>query len=445
MATKRKVDLNTELGGTGTVITGGIISDNDYNSDLTGINGIDIYDQMRKGDATVRATLLSMKLPIISSNWTVEPASEDEQDQEIAEFVDKNLFEDLDMSWPEFLRQALLYLDYGRMVFEKVYTTNVYGQIVLKKLAPRLPQTIYAWEADPGVPGIHQIMPTGGEAKIPMEKLLVLVNEKEGDNWEGISILRSAYKSWYMKDAFYKIDGIAHERQGVGIPYAVVPDGASATDQAEAEEWLKNLRANEQARLKYKKGWEFGFLDAKAGSNRQIMPAIAHHDRQISKNTLAQFLELGATSSGSRSLSEDQSELFLLSLKAVARYIADTITNQVIKQLVDMNFYVEKYPYLKFSNIDKTDVNMLSTALQRITQSGMLTYDPGLERHIRNEMGLPELPEDLKEEKPKEKSTPKPSEDESDDEKLSMTERETLTEKVMTMFEKVDHALTEGK
>ena len=40
-------------------------------------------------------------------------------DKEIADFVDWNLFENMTMTWDDFLRHALLMLPFGFMVFEK--------------------------------------------------------------------------------------------------------------------------------------------------------------------------------------------------------------------------------------------------------------------------------------------------------------------------------------
>jgi len=47
---------------------------------------------------------------------------------------------------------------------------------------------------------------------------------------------------------------------------------------------------------------------------------INHHDRQISKAFLAQFLELGAQKSGSYALSQDQTRLFTLGLEYITTH-----------------------------------------------------------------------------------------------------------------------------
>lgn len=81
---------------------------------------------------------------------------------------------------------------------------------------------------------------------IPASKLLVFTFRREGDNYEGTSVLRSAYKHWYFKDSMYKFDSVRHERQSVGIPVIYLPDNATDADKIEAKSIVQNIRANEQ-------------------------------------------------------------------------------------------------------------------------------------------------------------------------------------------------------
>jgi hypothetical protein len=170
-------------------------------------------------------------MPIHGARWYVEPASEDQADQDIADFVSQCLFEHQSITWNDLLRQALLSLPFGVMVFEKVFTTmDIDGttRIVWDKLAPRMPKSIQRWAIGDGKqPGILQYKSDGSVVEIPMEKLVVIVNEMEGENWWGTSILRAAYKHWFIKNTFYKIDAIAFERQGLGIPSGTLPENRS--------------------------------------------------------------------------------------------------------------------------------------------------------------------------------------------------------------------------
>ena len=110
--------------------------------------------------------------------------------------------------------------------------------------------------------------------------------------------------------------------------------------------------------------------------------SIAHHNREISKNILAQFLELWATGGGSYALSEDQSDLFLISLSAIARQIAETLNRDLIKQLVDLNFTLaenQTYPKLKFNKLGEVDYEKLSSSLSTLASAGIIKPDNDLE------------------------------------------------------------------
>lgn len=384
-----------ELGETGTLIVGGIITESEYNKDLSDpLRAVEVFDEMHRGDATVRAALQVVMLPILAAEWSIEPASEDKADQDVAEFVRDAFFNQTSRPWADTLRQALSYLKYGFATFEIVYKFRDDGLLTWHKFAPRLQKTIQAWEMENGEKGIQQNLPSGGVANIPIEKLVILTNEKEGDNYFGVSLLRSAYKHWYIKDRVYRVDAIAHERQGVGVPVAYWTMTPSAEQEAEVETLLRKFRANEEAHLQIKTpNLRVEMMDMKGGTSRNPQFTIEHHDRQIMKAVLAQFMELGRSSSGSFALSTDHSRLFLLSLEAIANSIAESFNKFAIRRLVDLNFDVEAYPKLTYSKIGDTDVNGLSTAIQRLMQVGALTADDMLESHLRRETGLPQMDE----------------------------------------------------
>lgn len=388
-----------EIGYSGTRSLAGIITE-EYNSKLSGATAMGTYDEMRKSDGTVRAGIQAMTLPIRKARWYLKPASEDQADIDIAEFVEQNLMEGMSLDWDSFLRQALLQLSYGVMVFEKVFEIkNVNGvdRIVWSKFAPRLPRSIYTWQLTNGEDGIQQYGPSGQIFQIPMEKLIVFVNEKEGDNWWGTSTLRAAYKHWYFKNTLYQIDAIAAERQGLGVPFGKVPANTSDADKKKLGEMLRRLRAHEEGYVIFETEQEVGFLDMKGSTTKDIMPSIEHHNHQILLSMLAQFLMLGTTKTGARSTSEDHQELFLASLEAVANGIKDAMNKYAIKQLVDFNFDVKEYPKLEYAGISRTDAKALADAYASLVTSGGIKAQGSDETYFRELLKLPEVEEDREE------------------------------------------------
>jgi hypothetical protein len=101
----------------------------EYNHKLAGQNGLTVYDEMRKSDAQVHASLLAIELPIRSTIWSIESGctidGEDEtitnSDTEIQKFIETALFESMHVTWDDLLRQILTMCTFGFSIFEKVY------------------------------------------------------------------------------------------------------------------------------------------------------------------------------------------------------------------------------------------------------------------------------------------------------------------------------------
>jgi hypothetical protein len=385
-----------EVGKSGTYIFNGIITQEEYNSDLVRTAALKIYDQMRRGDGTVAAILLACKLPIIGAQWTLDAASDDPKDVFIRNFIARELMQ-RKVNFSDFMREGLTFFDFGYSVFEKVLEfTDFEGKqlIGLGGLHSRKQRSVYYWETEDHEPGITQVV-IGGTYSIPRDKLVIFTLNKEGENYEGISLLRPAYKHWQIKDKLYLIDAIKHERQGLGVVGIKTPTSAHQSDIDNAIAAARNLRANEEAYIKTPEGFEIEFMDMHANTTTSVVESVLHHDRQISKSILGQFLELGASGgSGSRAVGDVQSELFMLSEEAAAKTFATVVQEDIIKKLVDLNFTdFTDYPKLKHSRIGNDDLVQSADAIQKLTAVNILTPDPDVEQSVRSMLHLPDLPD----------------------------------------------------
>lgn len=380
-----------ELGASGTSKYGGVF-DVEYNSDLKFPKSIDIYDQMRKGDATVKAALLSVKLPIRAANYFFEPASEDKKDLDILEKCEEQFFRKTKII--NIVEDMCTALDFGFSIFEKVYEIKD-GMVFFKKIAPRVQDSIISWETNSGEDGICQQAMKEGTWQlidIPMSKLFIFSFEKEGDNLEGVSILRAAYKHWYYKENAYKIEAIAAERNGVGVPVVRVNKTLTSEEEDEILLILRNLRANEDACIIEKGGDDVQFRFESPNGQFDFEKFILHHDRQIVKSVLAQFLELGVTK-GAMSLSDSHSNLFYQSLDSIADKIVEALQT-LVDEFVLLNYGTGvEAPTLKHSDIGERSFNDFSLALERLSKAGLITPDESTEEYIRKLLDLPEREE----------------------------------------------------
>ncbi len=411
-----KPSANSEQGASGTSVFAGLLYENEYNSDLQGDKGLKIYDKMRRSDGQVKAGLLACKLPLLVAHWDMQPASRDPIDVEIANAVGDNLFGDMTITWDDFLRQSMLMLDFGHMVFEKVWELRG-GRYAWKKLAPRLPTSIMEWHLtdDEDLDYIKQAVNKGNTfifPEIKADKLLVFTHEKEGADYRGMSLLRAAYKHWYYKNNLYAIDGIAAERHGVGFARFYFEDNATKEQKDYIDKIGQRLHSHERAYAALPKSVQFDLLGVQ-GQLHDIKGSIEHHDLQIVRSILAQFMNLGAKATGSFALSNDQSRFFLMALQAVGKNIEETINRQAIKQCVDYNWNVSKYPRLRVSGLDNPDITAYAQAISSLATAGLITKTPDLENELLRMLKLP-LKSNQTEEQVSPEASPDAPESESD-------------------------------
>ncbi len=260
------------MGLPGTPVFHGFLEDfGEYNAQLEGLSAIRTYEKMRRSDAQVAATLLACELPIRAANWDVLPAGPDAQDREIAQFVKENLFGGLEyvspagvkttQCWDDVLRNALLMLPFGAAAHEEIYAVDGM-RVRLARLAPRLPVTFYRWITDVDGETLLALNQYGyrnsnfESVEIPVDRLAVFTFNKEGANFFGRSMLRPAYMHWYIKHNLYRIDAIAGERNGLGIPTIEQGPNASKEDRQAAARWVTQLAAHEKTGIALPAGME---------------------------------------------------------------------------------------------------------------------------------------------------------------------------------------------
>ncbi len=389
-----------EIGASGTNFFGGLLTQQDYNPDLQAPAVYDIYDKMRLGDGQVKAALTVMKLPILRATWTVEPASDGPEDRMIAEFLEADLM-GMSLSWQTWLREALLHLDYGSMPFETVWELRE-GKVHLRKLAPRMPKTITNWLIDNhgGLSGIEQNASAGTGYEvvtIPVEKLLLFVNDQEGSNFRGTSVLRAAYKHWYLKDGLERVDAMAKERRGMGVDVGTLKGPNIDIDrQRKLERALMGLHAHEKQFFTEVEDEYTYRVEGIGGSGgiADALESIKYHAALIARSVLAEFLNMGSANTGSLARHISETELYLMALEAVADNVADTMSSHLLRRWVDYNWTVREYPRMKFSRLDTRNTESLAKAVHDLVQVGAMTPDLETENELRVALQLPEREEE---------------------------------------------------
>lgn len=376
---------------------------------------IEAYDKMRREEPQVVSVLRAMMLPILSARYQLEQG---EARDEVVERIAADLGLTIKgkdpipphrtrgrLSFREYLRLSLLSLVYGHSVFEQVYEPDAFGLLRLKKLAWRPPRTIsqFIVAPDGGLEAITQHGLMSGQrsaVKIPVSHLVVHVNEREGANWIGQSLLRSAYKMCLLKDRVLRVQTMSIERNGLGVPVytsAPVPDSATPEKHAEWVESEKDaglqiaqdFRAGDDSGASIPHGAKLELL-ALTGKLPDTNRPLQYFDEQIARAVLAHVLNLGGDdSTGSYALGDTLESIFTNSLNAVAAEFVDVTQQHVIEDYVDLNWGPdEPAPRLVVSKIG-ADTPVTADSIRALVDAKVITPDEALEGHVRELMRLP--------------------------------------------------------
>lgn len=330
------------------------------------------FVMMRKKDGTVAAMVKVLTMPILGNPWTIEPEDDTPEAKAQAEFVLDALTRPphkggMTVPFNVTLADMLRALSEGYRVFEKVFEIRE-DKIVFQKIATRDISTVTInQDGRGGFDGFTQrafIDNKYAEVKIPKEYAFLFTYNRAANMIYGESMLTAAYYHYVIKHKLYYL---ANQGAEVGInppKVATAAKGANETAQTATQKAINQLGVRSSVVLP--DGWKLeGY---KSGDKVEPLPLIDHHNSEMSRSILAQFMMLGSGENavGSWALSKDQSDMFTTALRSVMREIEDHITSYLIPDLIDYNFAVPKYPRFSYANITDATVDLLKEVVLKI-------------------------------------------------------------------------------
>lgn len=391
-----------EIGSSGVENYAGYAAE-EYLYSLRGTARADEFDKMRRSESQIKMVLSSVKNPIKKAVWEVEPADDTDQAQLHADFIHHVLFRDMKRPWRRFLTEALTCVDFGHAIFEVTHKVVLdhpkwgsYNGIA--KLGWRSPRTIERWnlEKNGDLRSVSQL--AHGElarmVDMPAQHLLLFSLEQEGDNYEGVSMLRPCYGAWKRKALYLKLMGIGNEKYAVPAPILEVPPGKENTPELEsAIAALKAYLSHQHGYLTKPTGWNLSWAQTNFDPEK-LLRSLESEDKNMVKAFLANFLELGMSTSGSWSLSTDQSDFFLSGIEFVADEITETLNQELIPNLIKMKYGPqEEYPRLKTSGISDAVGQEWGILMKALTDAKIIIPDDQLEDTVRKRLKLPKRSE----------------------------------------------------
>lgn len=392
------------VGVSGSELFAGYFSE-EYLQKIRGRKGAKQFDEIRRSEAQVAMLLNAVMNPIKAAAWEFEAADPTfVPDAEThKKFVEYNAKDCID--WETHLHEALTMLTFGYSIFECIHSVVFnhpkFGTFNgLKALAFRSQKTIEKWVVDPATGELQTVVQwaqgdlvTGRSAlmDMPAEHLVIFTNQKEGDNYEGISVLRPMYGAWYRKNLYLKIAAIGMEKGAIGTPVGTPPAGKLIkADFEEFKKTLQNFTANESAYIIKPQGWEIEIKENNFDPAK-VKEMILLENTEMVNSLVANFLSLGTSGGGgSYALGTDLSDFFLSGIQCYANIIAGVWNRKIIPNLIKLNYGEQvEYPKLKVTQINDKAGKELAEIVKSFVDSKVIKPDTPLEDYTRKVYKLP--------------------------------------------------------
>lgn len=424
----QRVSPLIELGATGLRRVSGYVEE-EFLPQLRGRKAVQVFREMSDNDPIVGALLFAIEKLLREIEWRVEPASTKPKDKEAAEFVEQCM-DDMSHTWDDLLSEILTMLPYGWAWHEIVYkkrigpweksgkTRSKYtdGKIGWRKIPIRSQETLLRWVFDDtgGVQAMVQMSPPDYKTVVlPIEKCLLFRPNTVKGNPEGRSILRNAYRPWFMKKRLEEIEAIGAERDLAGMPVGRVPakafsapPGSPDAKMLEAfKKMVKAVRRDEQEGIVLPSEFDgdtksplYDFELLSSGGTRQFDTSgiIGRYEQRILMTVLADFILVGHEGTGSYALHTDKSGLFRTSINSIAQLVADVFNRHAIPRLFAANGWrPDELPRIVPNDVDPPDLTQLGGFMQQMAAAGMTWFpDSELEQFIRDAARLPKMDEE---------------------------------------------------
>jgi hypothetical protein len=409
-------NLFAPIGVNGLKHSGGLINE-EFLPELRNGQALKVFRQMSMNDSVVGSLLFAIKMLIRGIDWTVEPFSDKPRHVKQAKDLE-TMLHDMDNPWPDTLSEILSFLVYGFSVHEIVLKkrqgkkTSKYndGLVGIKKLAIRGQETIDYWKFDENTNEllwVEQLDPNTMKRNIlPRDKLLLFKADSYKDNPASVSILRTCYRSWRLKQHIEDYEAIGISRDLAGMPVMYIPADMMSSDatpeQKQSVEYFKqvitSIQNNEQSGVLLPAMYDetgnrlFDFQLMSSGGTRQFDTSeiIQRYNTQIVQTVLADFIMLGQGSQGSYALSSNKTKMFTTAIQSWLKSVVHELNEKLVTKLGEFNGWrQDELPRIVHGELESQDVNGISSFVADLAKAGVITYDVKLENYLRSLVDSP--------------------------------------------------------
>jgi SPP1 gp7 family putative phage head morphogenesis protein len=335
------------------------------------------YKKMLDSDGTIQALYNTIVMPILGSNWTIEPDEDDPKAIEQSAWVEDALRTPphkggMSTPFDLVLAQALRAVVEGYAGFEKVYAISD-GKIVFRKIAWRDPNTITMRTDDRGgFNGLRQRAFIGSDyvdVKIPVDRCWLYTYGKEFHNLKGRSAFTAAYVAYDKKRRLLYLAEQQAQSDALKLKVVKGKEGGGQDELDATTEAVDEVGFKATVGLPY--GYDVSTLNDQKGMD--LLPLIEFQNAEMARSVLAMFILLGTGSkTGSYSLSQDQSDFFIQALMSIRKSLEQHITSYLIPDLYKYNFEKPEYGTFKFEDITDSTIDLLKQTFVKLTEKDRL-------------------------------------------------------------------------
>lgn len=416
-----------EAGVAGTAVFGGYVQNKERSSKLYGQEKYRTASDIMTNVSIVAAGLRYFLNLLAKPKWTVEPADDSTEAQDIADFVEECM-EDMKTPWPRLIRRSGLYRFYGFGIQEWTAKKRDDGKIGMDDVESRPQWTIEQWEVDEGgtVTGMWQRSPqTGQLLGLPRGKVIYLLDDTFTDSPEGLGWFRQLVDPAERMRNYLQLEGYGFQRDLSGTPIGRAPllqmneaikNGTLTQDKA--NEFLAGLE--EFVKLKSKQPdtgllldsstytsqtadgfsvsgspkWNLELLTGGVTSLDKVGLAIDRVTIDMARVMGVEQILLGSNG-GSLALSKDKSNNMYLQVDSALGDMTSQFTMDWVRPLAKLNGWPkELWPKLKTEDVAFKDIDQIAATLRDMATAGaILAPDDPVIDEVRELMGLSPQPD----------------------------------------------------
>lgn len=399
---QEKTDPSLHISSTGTEIYSGYLEEEFLGELRNTRHRYEEYHRMRSSSGVIQMCVKSVQNPLRSATWDFrvkEGYEHDARAQKQVEMLRKLVSKKHLRRYVTDLSTAVIF---GFSILERFYKLKVVdGQL---RLCPKLKfisqRTVEKWMIDieSNFVGVEQ-QPFGDSALdktvnifISSHRLVHFAVGQEGDNYEGISLLRPIYGNWVRKNVNFK--KIAVGNTFLSIPFLKIfqeGDGKLKQDDLQKFENRLKQRSSEDRQLShivFPKGFKAEEQSTQFDPQK-LYQCNDQEDIEIIRNFLCNFLLL-TKGTGSFALSENLSKFFLNSIELYAKDIDGILTRGLVEPAIEVNLNEECMVEVFHSEIGAKGGPQLAEALAKLTSSKAVIPDDKLEDWTRKKFEMPE-------------------------------------------------------